>query len=241
MITATLALVLLGASCEHPALASVPSASQEAACALLATPPPAEPLSRATLEDIYRRPGFERARERNTGAFQAFLAQLRAWFERLFGSAGAETYSNYTRVVVLALAVAVALAATLRLLARRKQAAAPPPAPPTARALALDDPLVHQARARALLEAQPREAIREGLLSLLSSLERRRLARPDRVKTNRELAAELPARGAPGELVQAVARLFAWFDRAFYSLDPVPPGEAKRFLADVEALVGAPE
>jgi hypothetical protein len=58
------------------------------------------------------------------------------------------------------------------------------------------------------------------------------------VKTNRELAAELPGRGAPEALVREVERLVRWYDGAFYSLAPVPSAEAARFVEDVERLQG---
>ena len=57
------------------------------------------------------------------------------------------------------------------------------------------------------------EAIREGLLSLLSTLERRRFARPDRVKTNRELADELAALAAePTTLFAQARKVQVWLD-----------------------------
>ena len=230
----------LSATCEHPALSLLPEDRQTAACELLAQPS-APGLDRATLAPIFERPGFERARQRNTGALQALMAQLKHWFEGLFESSGAETYSNITRVLVLVLALVIGGGVTLRLLARRRaRSVSVPPAPRSSTALELDDPAVHLARAEAMLGASPREAIREALLCLLSSLERRRFARPDRVKTNQELARELPERGAPASLVGAVAPLFAWFDRAFYSLEAVPPGDARRFLDDVRKLTEQP-
>ncbi len=239
---ALLVAALLGAEppCEHPGLSSLQPAQQVAACQLLASQAPAERLERAALPAIYARRGFETAAQRNTGALQAFLAQLRVWFESLFGSSGAETYSNVTRVLVLAVALATGATVTLRVLARRRRVQAAPTTQRPASSLQLDDPGVHRARAEHLLTTDPRAAIREALLSLLSSLERRRFARPDRVKTNRELAAELPTRGAPPELVAAVAPLFSWFDRAFYSLDAVRPDDARRFLDDVRKLTEQP-
>lgn len=234
MIWLVVALTL-SATCEHPALAMLPDERQEAACALLAKPAP-EKLEIATLAPIFERPGFERARLRNTGALQALMAQLRNWFESLFESSGAEAYSNVTRVVVLALALAVGGGVTLRLINRRRAKVVKQERAKVAPALVLDDPATHLARAEAMLGTAPREAIREGLLSLLSSLERQRFARPDRVKTNRELSEELPTRGAPAELIGRVTPLFAWFDRAFYSLEAVPPSDARRFLDDVRVL-----
>ncbi len=186
------------------------------------------------LSAIYERPGFERARERNSGAFAALMAQARAWFFSLFETRGAQTYSNVTRIAVLAAAVLLGAIALLRRRARKK--AVLPPAPPSPAALVLDEPVVHRERAEALVANDPRGAIREGLLSLLAVLERRRLARPERTRTNRELAAELPRNGAPPELVQKVTPLFAWFDHAFYSLSAVTPAEARRFLDEVKAL-----
>ena len=230
----------VSATCEHPALSMLPEDQQRAACELLAQPS-VPSLDRSTLGRVFERPGFERARQRNTGALQALMAQFRHWFEGLLESSGAQTYSNITRVAVLVLALAIGGGVTLRLLARRRaRALTLDPAPRSSASLELDDPVIHLARAEALLGSAPREAIREALLCLLSALERRRFARPDRVKTNQELARELPERGAPAALVATVASLFAWFDRAFYSLEDVPPAEARRFLDDVRKLTEQP-
>ena len=230
----------LAAPCEHPALSMLPEEQQSAACELLAQPPP-EPLDHTRLSPIFERPGFERARQRNSGALQALLAQLLHWFERFFESSGAEKYSNLTRVLVLIVALVIGGGVTLRFLGRQReqrlvterQKQAPAP-------LVLEDPSTHLQRAEAMLSSAPREAIREALFSLLSSLERRRFARPDRVKTNRELTEELPSRGAPPELVGKVTPLFIWFDRAFYSLEAVPADDARRFLDDVRKLTELP-
>ena len=237
-MSALLLAVALGAlPCGDPAILTLSEARQVEACALLAHRD-ASAVDRASLEAIYARPELARARQRNTGALKALLARLRAWLETLFESAGMETYSNVTRFVVLALGALLALGVALRLWSRRRGRARPPGAAPAApaQALVLERPAVHLARARALLATAPREAIREGLLSLLSHLEEQRLARPDRVKTNHELAEELPARGASPELVAAIRATLGWYDEAFYSLEPVPPPAAARFLDEVTAL-----
>lgn len=189
----------------------------------------------ADLSQIYERDGFERARERNSGALQAWMAQARAWFMTLFETRGAETYSNITRIAVLVAAIAIVILVIVRVRSRRRQLATMPTANLETE-LELDDPATHRARAEALLSENPREAMREALFSLLSVLERRRLARPDRTRTNRELGAELPANGAAPELVARVAPLFTWFDRTFYSLATVAPDEARRFLDDVRLV-----
>jgi hypothetical protein len=229
----TLAVLLVVVPCQT----AEPGGSPEAAAAgraLLEQPSGPAP-DRAALEAVFRRPGFERARDRSRGALGAFLSQLRAWLERLFETSGAEAYSNVTRVLVLFAGALVGLFAALRFAARRR---APPTKPHAAEVgtLPLESPAAHLARARASLANAPRAAIREGLFALLSHLERERWARPDRVKTNRELARELPARGAPAELTAIVERLLEWYDRAFYSLEPVPGDAAEDFVAQVAEL-----
>ena len=56
------------------------------------------------------------------------------------------------------------------------------------------------------------------------------------MKTNRELVRELPDRGAPEPVSRRAGELFGWYDRTFYSLAPVSPDEARRFISEVEAF-----
>lgn len=191
------------------------------------------------LKAILDRPEFARARQRHGDVLKRLMRELEAWLEGLFESNEAQGFAVATRAVMLGLALALVLWGVLKLSARRGQKALRPDAVAVSEApLVLDSPGEHLRRARAALAADAREAIREGLLGLLSALEQRRLARPDRVKTNRELAAELPARGAPAPVVSEVERLVGWYDRAFYSLAPVPADEAASFVAAVEHLNG---
>lgn len=233
-----LALVLATAvaPCDDPSVGALNGEGQQLACSLLSRTQ--TPVETASLDELYAREGFERARERNSGAFEAFLAQLKAWFDRIASTTGAETYSNVTRIVVLGLALALGAYVTLLALRRRSAAIERQVDASTPVELALEDPTIHRARATSLLETDPRGAIREGLLWLLSSLERRRLARPDRVKTNREIKAELISRGADPSLIATLTPLFTWFDRAFYSLDPVTTDDARGFLKALEAATG---
>ena len=208
---------------------------------LMAMPPVQEPPPRTTdpalLQEILSRPEFAQARERQGDVLQRLMRELTALLEKLLQTREAQSFATGTRTLVLALGFAVVLFAVLRLRhwrrgpVRRGGDAETGPA-----ALELDSPGEHLARARAALGARPREAIREGLLALLSSLEAKRLARPDRVKTNRELVGELPGRGASAQLTGEVERLVRWYDRAFYSLEPVPPEDAARFVDEVERL-----
>ena len=164
------------------------------------------------------------------------MQKLRALWESLLDRREAATFSEWTRVGVLGLAVAVVLGAALRI--RRRIGAgrtSPRRAEAPAEPLVLDAPEVHFAHARRAVGegGDPREGIRQALLALLSVLERQRWARPDRVRTNRELASELPSRGAPAEVSREVDRLVHWYDRTYYSLEPVSSVEAERFLHDV--------
>ncbi|MFP2957876.1 hypothetical protein ACLEPN_08605 [Myxococcus sp. 1LA] len=215
-------------ACDVQALAKSPSA---------VTPPPTEP---ERLEAILDRPEFARARQRHGDALKRLMREVTAWLESLFESREAQGFAVATRAVMLGLALALILWGVLRLSARRgrKMIQGSAAATPDAAPLVLDSPAEHLRRARAALHGDAREAIREGLLSLLSALEEQRLARPDRVRTNRELAAELPGRGASASLVREVERLMGWYDRTFYSLAPVATEEAARFVTEVETLNG---
>lgn len=211
----------------------------EAAKAPAVAVPPSEP---ERLKAILDRPEFARARQRHGDMLKRLMRELEAWLESLFQSSEAQGFAVATRAVILALALALVLWGTLRLLwayRSRKAALVPAAAAQPQAPLVLDSPGEHLRRARAALAADAREAIREGLLGLLSTLEQRRLARPDRVKTNRELAAELPSRGASVPVVREVERLMGWYDQAFYSLAPVGAEEAAGFVSAVERLHGS--
>lgn len=189
--------------------------------------------SREALGELYSRPAFLKAHGGEAGDL---LKRLKLWVEALFETSGAETYSNLTRVLVLALAAFVVVATVARL-AGRRLAKRTRSQTPERRELELADPSHHLARARALAAGDARAAAREGLLAILAALERQRLARPDRVKTNRELARELPERGASPELVEAVTTQLTWFDRAWYSLEPLDAARVNAFLDEASALV----
>ncbi len=219
----------------------------ERACALqeeAAKAPPAEVSAGEAerLRAILDRPEFARARQRHGDLVKRLMRELEAWLEGLFESSEAQGFAVATRALILGLALAVVLWGILRLLNAYQARKAPmrPGGVADAHApLVLDSPGEHLKRARAALGADAREAIREGLLGLLSTLEQRRLARPDRVRTNRELAAELPSRGAPVPVVREVERLMGWYDQAFYSLAPVQADEAASFVDSVERLHGS--
>ncbi|RKH65576.1 DUF4129 domain-containing protein [Corallococcus aberystwythensis] len=215
----------------------------EAVCRLDAEPAvaPGATSEPERLRAILDRPEFARARQRNTDLLARLLRELQNWLEGLFESRGAQGFAVATRAVMLGVALAVVLFGVLRMRWRRsRKAVSAHTVEGEAAPLELDTPGEHLGRARTALETEDaREAIREGLLGLLSTLEQRKLARPDRVKTNRELAAELPTRGAPARVTGEVDRLVGWYDRAFYSLEPVSRDEATRFVESVEQLHGS--
>ncbi len=204
-----------------------------AACALSRGAQPPAPAP-AKLAEILAREEFANARG---GRLAALSRLIERWLSRLFGTRGVGVFNEAVRVAVLALAFALVIAGALRVwLWRRRgvrsmEAASEVPLPS-----GLRPSTEHLAAARSALETEPREALRQGLLALLSALERRSWARPDRVRTNRELALELPRRGAPEEVTRQVNGLMREYDAAFYSLDPVEPQRASRFVSDVEVL-----
>ncbi len=209
------------------------------ACALATRAQSAGALpDRALIKAIMDREEFHEAREANADAFERLIAQFQAWLVSFFESASAQTFAGGSRLAVLIFALAVVVGGALRLVQfRRSKPADQVAATDRLAPLELRSPGVHLQLARAALPDDAREASRQGLLGLLSLLEQRQLARPDRVKTNRELAAELPSRGASAELTQVVDRWVRWYDRRFYSLEPVPTDEARGFVDSVEALV----
>jgi hypothetical protein len=232
VIAALLGLALAAADC--PRAGELPAAPAQTACALEAQPAPTPAADPRALAPIYERPEFMGARDRTGDGLALLLRRFNTWLEGLFGSKGALGYAEGTRVLVLFVSVLAGFLVLQRALAARSgtghRAAL---SAPSRVALPLEEVSTHLSRARAA--AEPREAIREGLLALLSALERARLARADRVKTNRELVGELTARGASAPVVERVGALLAWYDRAWYSLEPVAPQAAQTFVSDVEA------
>lgn len=256
MIALVLLVSLMGASapCEVPETkAKVASLLQRAdnlprsaderetllafACEFLARPEPAvaAPPDRELLAKILERPEFSHAREGRSDFFARLARWIQFWAAKLFESNEAASFSNAARVAVLAAAFAIVFVLAAKGLRWRRTVSKSKAMAPSARAI-IDDPSAHLARARSLELSQPREAIREGLLCILGALERRRLARTDRAKTNRELVAELPERGAPHELSQTLGELLGWYDRAFYSLGAISSQDARAFLDRVEQL-----
>lgn len=244
MTTGLLALVLLTATPELPCEAradlealQLTEARARSLCALAQTAEGAEARPEL-LASILDRDEFAGARSRQEDAIGLLFRRIARWLELLFSTSGGQVFVESYRVLVLAAAFLVVALVGLRWVRTRALRRTPAPRGHAFEgALELDDPAAHLQRARETLAGDPRQAIREGLLALLSSFERRNWARPDRVKTNRELTDELDQRGAPREVSDRARQLLRWFDGAFYSLDPVPPPDAERFLGDVETLV----
>lgn len=201
------------------------------------------PAEQAALEAIYARPRYEAAKDTSGAALEALRARFAQWLRELFETQGAAVFSNWTRVVVLAIGVGLAITLVWRWVLRRRAAAGSSTRSLAAAAprVALDDPRAHLSRARALLDSEPRAALRQGLLATLSALERGRLARLGRATTNREVAEALPQRGASSELTAQVRSLTGFYDRTYYAGSEVSAADAHRFLGEVEVVVGALE
>lgn len=185
---------------------------------------------------ILARPEFDQAKDKRADWLKGWLRTVWDWLSGLLDSRGAGRFASGTRALVLGIAAGVVALGAWRVLRLRRGPKRTAPGAMAAAPLRLDPPEDHLRRAQAALESAPREAIREGLLALLSTLERRRLARPDRVKTNGEIVSELSTRGAPAELVAQISPVMRWYDQTFYSLSPVASAEARGFLASVVGL-----
>ena len=227
--------LILAANCDSAEVLALPAEQRAAACALQDSAHTTLPQT-VPLDEVLARPEFSASHHRTGVTLKVMLSRLQAWVESLFETSGAATYSNVTRVLVLVLAVLFAGWALVRVRARRRSKRLAARSSVGPEALSLQDPRVHLAQANALLDTDAREAIRQGLYALLSTLERRSWARPDRVKTNRELAAELHERGAPAELSATVKRMIEWYDRAFYSKAAVSRSEASQFIDAIGAI-----
>jgi hypothetical protein len=232
-VSALLLTLVLHSTCPS---ALEPEERAQAACDLLAQQKRAPAPDRALLLALLEEPEFSRARNRNSNALMILWKRFWTWLQELLETKQASEFAQVAPYIVLAVAFIGVLFGVLQL-RRRKKPGRTAAKTPGAAPLALEAPDAHLARARTLLGTSPREAIREGLLALLSSLERKRLARPDRVKTNRELCAELPQRGAPEPLVREVGARLSWYDRTFYSLAAVDAGEARAFVEGVATLL----
>jgi hypothetical protein len=195
-----------------------------------------QPANRDRLKQILDRPEFAGARMRNPDWLARWVRRLGEWLESLFEGQEAQSFAGFTRALVLGLALAAGAAGLIRLLRKVRAPSAAEPQAATAQPLLLEEPSVHLSLAQAALSTDAREAIRQGLLALLSWLEKRRLAQPNRAKTNRELVNDLPAHGASAKLSETVGTLLNWYDRAFYSLSVVPQREAGEFIDQISAL-----
>jgi hypothetical protein len=230
-------LLLAAALTVCPEAAGLERSEQQRSACTLAQRRPAAP-DRAMLERVLAEPEFARATDRNANVLTILRERFFAWLQHLFQTHEAAAFAHAAPFAVLTVAFAVALLAMLRFarLGRRRAGAVEASLVP-AGPLGLKRAPQHLANARALLAGAPRDAIREALLALLSALEQRRLARPDRVKTNRELCSELLGRGAEPTLVERVGAQLSWYDRAFYSLATVSAGDARIFIDEVERLM----
>jgi hypothetical protein len=224
-----------GSPCEATGLAPALQAQREGLCRLKGSTEP----DRVLLREILESPELGRAKAgRASGWWKELMGRVLEWLGISLTSTGAQSFAEWTRFAVLAAATAVLLGLGWRLRKARSGRAAKArlTSPSSDAGFELAPPEDHLARARRLVDAQARSALRESLLALLSSLERANLSRPDRVRTNRELARELDATKAPEGVPAEVGRLLENFDRAFYSLEPVETPQARAFLSDVERV-----
>ncbi len=193
-------------------------------------------VDRRRLVAILSRPEFDLA-ARDEHLLAQLALRLWTWLrDVLVQSEAVQKGALSMRTLLLAGAALLVLVLGFRVARARLRFRVVPRAP-TATPVGLDDPRRYEAEAAAALQrGEAREAVRLGLLSLLATLERARLADPGRAATNREVAEELPVRGGTEPLSEGVGKLVAWYDRVWYGLAPVSLDEARAFVADARAL-----
>jgi len=196
------------------------------------TPPE---LDRPKLVEILSRPEY-RLRSRDETFLFRFFEWVRTWLRDLLSREEAQSAALSARslflvgLCVIAGLLAVKLARTR--LGRRRRARETFDVP-----VVLEDPLSYEpGAARALAGGEGRDAMRLGLLMVLATLERLRLAAPGRAATNREVADQMARRGASPALERDTRQLVDWYDRAWYGLAEVPAEEASRFLDGARGL-----
>jgi hypothetical protein len=189
------------------------------------------------LRSILSRPEYE-LRSRDETFLYRLFARIATWFRDVFStSEGVRATTTSVRTAFLVSACLVALFLAVRTartaLARRR----PLPAGAAGKELALDDPSAYRAQgAAALAQSDGRAALRLGLLTLLATLERLRLAAPGRAATNREVAEQVAARGGGEDLARRTREIVLVYDRAWYGLSPVKSEEARAFIERVQEL-----
>ncbi|MGC4113110.1 MAG: DUF4129 domain-containing protein [Myxococcales bacterium] len=205
-------------------------------CKLLGKEVPAPASTdRALAVAILSRPEYE-LRSRDEQFLARLFQRIWTWMRDVFAEselvqkAAISTRAVFLVVTCLAVAYLAWRLSKIRL-KRRTTAAAM-----GLGAVVLDDPARYEKDAGGALDrGDGREAIRNGLLSLLATLERVRLATPGRSATNREVAEHVEARGGSPALAGSVHALMSFYDRAWYSLSAVPLDEARRFVGEARS------
>ena len=195
------------------------------------------PIDRQLLNEIFARPEFAHASTAVAARTRSWPERVAAWFDALMRSDAAFSAVTWTRAFVLSAVFLAAVWLVVRALQRRARREPEPGEEPTAsgpRLLGAPGRILEDARAR--VTGAPREAVRVGSVAALLWLARHNLCRADKSHTNQETLAELTRRGAPAEVINAAAAIFDWYDRAFYSLNPISQAEAEQFLGRVESL-----
>jgi hypothetical protein len=197
-------------------------------------PPPAR-IDRGLAVSILSRPEYD-LRSRDEQFLARLFQRIWTWLRDVFAESELVQKGAVSFRAAFLVATCLALAYLAWRLARTRLARRRAAGPTSLGTIVLDDPARYEQDAGGALErGDGREAIRSGLLSLLATLERVRLATPGRAATNREVAEHVEARGGPASLVGSVRSLVGFYDRAWYSLSQVPLDEARRFVGEARA------
>lgn len=213
------------------------SARVSGACKSLAlSVGPTPGADRALMRAILSRPEYN-LRSSDDGYLAKLLEKVARWLRDVFAEAKVVQHAAISLRTAFLAAAVLGLVFVAWRVSRSRSTRKGAPFRASLHAVELDDPARYQASADdALRAADGREAIRSGLLALLATLERARLATPRRAATNREVAHQISLRGGPDSLAGSVARLVEWYDRTWYGLAAVTEAEARQFVTQARAL-----
>ena len=208
------------------------------------SPSPAPPIDSGRLRAILSRPEFD-VHDEPVGVLDRIWRWLRKIFLSLLEAPGTAAYAEVGRYVILGLGALGASLVVWRIAVARRSRV--PWREPASREEAqgrrtTEAPDVYLARAQEASRAgKHREAVREQMLAVLSTLERRRLTSPGRTQTNREIAADAEARGASAAVASRLASIADWYDRTWYGLASVTGDDVTAFSVQVRDVRAAIE
>jgi hypothetical protein len=193
-----------------------------------------------TVSSILDRPEFAGARRRSDFSESSLSQRLNKWLLSQFETRGAATFSEATRVLVLGFG----FLAVIALLLRRRRARAhqnavlPQTAAPTDDGTTVSSRVL-MAKARALVDHAPAEALHSGYLALLATLrDTTTISRPE-TKSSTEAVEALEASRLGDDVTRRCQLLISLYTEAVYGGRRVDTPASLRYLDDVTSVSDA--